>query len=208
MRRMDERRRGAVRPISSLIRFAWVSAVLLFGTSCLRAPEGPSRALRGEAVPRAGEAARLDGVSIERFEADRLIFKAEVESAELDRGSGSATGRGVVIRVFDREGSASGNVEERARVQAPLAAADLRARSLTLEGGVVIRDREGRRMFTERVTYDAPSEIVSAPRPVDLEGDNFRARGASLVGHRIDEVLEIGGAVSATVAPVRLRTGS
>jgi hypothetical protein len=145
----------------------------------------------------AGHLAELDGVLIDRFDRDQIHYRARVERVHFDRQGGVATGEGVAVDVLEKDDPKSTKVH----VTAPRGKSVLRSRVVTLEGGVVMHDRDGRTMKTEAATYDAPADHLDAPGDVTLEGDNFRAQGASLTGKPMAGTLEVGGPARAHVDP-------
>jgi hypothetical protein len=194
------------------------------GTACSTPPTGAG--LPPPTDPRTvGHLAELDGVTLDRFEDDRLRYRATIDHVHFDRTSGIARGEGVAVGILEKEpdsrvpGRAERSLraqrgtptrpddpENRARfikvhVEAPRGESALKARTVKLEGGVVINDLDGRTMRTELATYDAPSDQLEAPGEVTLEGANFRAVGASLHGKAVAGAFEVGGPAHAHIEP-------
>lgn len=153
-------------------------------------------------MPRAaGNQVVLEDVEIDRFEQDQLRTRARVARLHLDRTIGLALGDGVRIDVLEKEPRLAAAGVVHAQVEAPHGRSILDSRVVTLEDGVTLRDREGRVLRTASMTYDSGRDFLSAPGVVTVEGENFRATGASLSGHPVKGDLEVGAPVWGHVEP-------
>jgi LPS export ABC transporter protein LptC len=137
----------------------------------------------------------FEGVRIDRWEEDRLRYRARIRSVRLDRESGHVLGETVAADVLDRQG------ETEARVTAPRMTSDLRSRRVRLLDGVVITDRQRRTLRSETLDYDSAADRMETSEPVQIEGDNFRATGRRLFGQPREGHLEVDGPTTATVTP-------
>jgi LPS export ABC transporter protein LptC len=139
----------------------------------------------------------FEQVRIERWEQDQLRYRARIETVRLDRDSGHMTGEIVSVDALDRE------AQIQARVTAPRMVSDLRSRQVRLEGGVRIVDREKRTLRSETLDYDSGADQMETSTPVEIEGENFRARGRRLYGQPRAGALEVEGPTTATVTSSR-----
>jgi LPS export ABC transporter protein LptC len=137
----------------------------------------------------------FEDVRIDRWEQDRLRYRAYLGSVRLDRESGHVLGESVRADVLDREA----RIET--RVTAPRLVSDLRSRLVRLEQGVVVRDEAGRTLRTETLQYDSGADQLETSAPVEIEGDNFRANGGRLSGQPRAGQLEIEGPTTGTITP-------
>jgi hypothetical protein len=169
----------------------WVLLWFVAATACSLDP--PRKQTLVEGLPRTENVVELQGVAIDRFEQDHLSVRAELATAKVDREKGTITGETIAISVLDESG------ETTATILAPKGRAE--RGTAVLEGGVTLRDAEERVVRSETMIYDAAKDAIRAPNEVTIEGANFRARGASLIATRTDQLIEVSGPVSATVAP-------
>lgn len=141
----------------------------------------------------------FEGVRIERWEQDRLRYRARIRNARLDRDSGHVTGETVRADVLDE----AAQVE--ARVTAPRMVSDLRSGRVSLESGVAVTDRDRRTLRTETLRYDSRADQLETSAPVEIEGENFRASGGRLSGQPRGGRLFVEGPSTATVTPASSR---
>ena len=139
----------------------------------------------------------FEQVRIDRWEQDRLRYRARIRSVRLDRDSGHMIGETVDIESLDRTAQVD------ARVTAPRMVSDLRSRLVRLEGGVVAVDRDRRTLRSETLQYDSGADRLETSAPVEIEGDNFRALGRRLTGQPRAGHLEVEGPSTATVTSAR-----
>lgn len=167
-------------------------AILLVSLSaCTLDP--PRKVTLAEGLPRTENVVELEGVAVDRFDRDQLATRAEMRRAKVDRAEGTIAGEEVGILAYDETKALA------ARVEAPRGVA--KRGTATLEGGVSLRDREGRVLRSERMIYDADRGTVTAPGEVTIEGENFVARGTSLIYTQKDSLIEVTGPLSATITP-------
>jgi lipopolysaccharide export system protein LptC len=170
-----------------------LAVLLLLLVGCTLDP--PRKQTLVEGLPPTENVVELENVAIDRFEVDRLSARARLAKAHIDRARGVILGEEVAISVLDEVG------EQTADIRAPVAKA--KAGTAVLEGGVVLTDREGRVVRTETMIYTSASDTITAPNAVTIDGENFHARGASLVATRRAQLINVAGPVTATVAAVR-----
>lgn len=164
--------------------------LLFLAASCTLDP--PRKETLVEGLPPTENIVQLKGVAIDRFERDRLRTRAELREAHIDRERGTIAGEDVAIRVLDEAGDTT------AAIRAPRGRAQ--HGSAVLEGGVVLTDRDQRVVRSETMVYDGANDQISVPGPVTIEGSNFRASGASLIGMRRDQLIDVTGPLTATVS--------
>lgn len=158
--------------------------------SCSTAPREDERDRSSEP---AEHQVLFEGVRIDRYEQDRLRYRALIRSARLDRESGHLAGETVAADSLDDDAQID------ARVTAPRMLSDLRSRRVRLEDGVVITDRAGRTLRTETLDYDSAADRLETSAPVRIEGENFHATGGRLTGQPRAGQLEVEGPTTATV---------
>jgi lipopolysaccharide export system protein LptA len=164
-----------------------IAVTLVWMAGCSVDP--PRKVTLAEEVPRGGQVVELDGVTVDRFRKDRLASRARLEQATLDREKNTLEGTGIRV------------VAETATITAPRGHGELGDKAVVLEGGVVMIN-EGHTVRSDRMIYDAAKETITAPGEVTVEGENFRARGRSLVMKRNEQLLEIEGPTTATITAV------
>lgn len=168
-------------------------ASAVFAASCKPDRVAPPRKQGGPGPNHA----RLVGVSLDRFEADRLRTRTRLANADVDRRTGAVKGDGAIVEVRADDDPA----HVRATVTAPAARADLPKRRFTLEGGVRLVDDAGRVMTTERVDYDARSDRLVSEGAVSIEGDNFVVDAAKLEARPRGGTTTLEGPVRSVIAP-------
>lgn len=198
---VDRHRRSTVydrRPTVRKFVGTRVAILLVFLTACTLDP--PRKVTLAEGLPRTENVVELEGVAVDRFDRDRLATRAEMQSAKVDRAEGTIAGERVGILAYDETNALA------ARLEAPRGVA--KRGTATLSGGVTLRDREGRVMRSESMIYDADRGTVTAPSEVTIEGENFIARGTSLVYSQKDDLVEVTGPLTATITPDQRVRGS
>jgi LPS export ABC transporter protein LptC len=136
----------------------------------------------------------FEGVRIDRFEKDRLRTRARIRSARLDRESGHVTGGSVEAEVYDETSALE------ARVTSPRMVSDLRSHVVRLEEGVVITDRVGRTLRTETIQYDSSADRLETSAKVEIDGDNFHAKGGRMTGQPRAGLLELEGPTTSSLS--------
>ncbi len=134
----------------------------------------------------------MTGVVFDRFDADRLIQRAQAAKMRLHRDKHLAQGSAVRATLFAEDPSAS----PRAKVFAPAATVDFKTEITKLQGGVQVVDGEGREMSTDTVTYDAAKDHLYTADPVRMQGENFVLTGHGLALSPGEDELKIGGPVA------------
>jgi LPS export ABC transporter protein LptC len=86
-------------------------------------------------------------------------------------------------------------------IKADRARAEVKKETIQLEGNVAITDAANRVLETNRASYDGRTEIVVAPGPVTIRGDNFMARGSSLTADLKARQVDVAGPMNARVEP-------
>ena len=135
----------------------------------------------------------FEEVRIDRWSQDRLRYRARIRSVRLDRESGQVTGETVSADVLDR----AAQIE--AQVTAPRMVSDLRSGDVSLEAGVAVTDRDRRTLRTETLRYDSSGDRLETSAPVEIEGENFRAKGGRMTGQPRAGQLFVDGPTTATV---------
>lgn len=172
----------------------FIASAWVWAAACSVDP--PRKVTLAEEVPRGGQVVELEGVTVDRFRDDRLASRARLVRASIDREKNVLQGEGLEA------------VAETATITAPRAHGELGDKTVVLEGGVVLRDAEGRTVRSDRMIYHAGDDTFTAPGEVTVEGENFRARGTSLVMKRGEQLLEIGGPATATISAAKRANGS
>lgn len=203
-------------PSRSGLRAASAVAALVFAAAGCSVP---SVGLPSPTSPRTvGNLAVLERVTIDRFEDDQLRYRATARRVSLERTSGVATADEVAIDVMEskpappvstrpirdrraRARAAALSPKVKTRIEAETAISRIKEQIVTFTGQVTAYDRDGRTMTTGDATYDSAHDMLDAPGPVVLTGDNFRSEGASLHGKPIEGVLEVGPPVTTRVVP-------
>lgn len=135
----------------------------------------------------------LSGVKVDRFEGDRIRYRATLRELRLDRIDGRVRGAALTVDVLGDEGETA----PRARLFAPEASTRLGSDTIELGGGVRIVDAEARVLSSERMRYTGSDGRLVTEAPVTLEGENFRARGRALGATKDSRVVEVLGPIEA-----------
>lgn len=161
-------------------------------------PDGPAspsgraasaaKILGNRTVEHRGDVAFFEGVTIDRFEGDRLRHRARMASGQLDRSRGTA--EGTLVRVETRDEQP----KPRAIVTAVRGRTELPTKAVVLEGKVTVHDRDGRTIRADVITYDVEADTVDATGRVVFEGANFRAEADGLHFDRKTGLVDAGPA--------------
>lgn len=158
-----------------------------------------ARILQGQALERKNaDVAELRGVTLDRFEGDRLRHRATIERAELDRVRGDVAGAGIRVELEGDDPQAPRAVATADRGRSTFA-----SKLVILEGHVRVRDHTGRTLGAELLTYDFARDVADAPAPVTLDGANFHAEGGALHLDRVAGTAEVAGPATGLVRPKR-----
>lgn len=175
-------------------RLPWLLAFGLVACEGREAPAPRPSSVVGAPVP--PSEVQLLGVVAESFHADRLVSRARAAELRVDRKKGELRAAEVEIERFDADTQTS-----RGRLRAARASGQLTRRDLYLEGGVLVRDVEGRSAETEAAQYLQAAQRLDMPGPVRVWGDNFEATGAGARYSLDTERLEVAPPVRAQVRP-------
>lgn len=147
--------------------------------------------------PESDHRARLEGVTVDRFEDDERTSTTHLERAIVNRETGVVLGEDATARVLGED------PEPRATITAPKAEADLRARTVRMSGGVRMVDDAGRVLTTDAIRYRAADDALESEGAVRVQGAGFTVDGERLVGSPKAGRLELEGRVEARVVPRR-----
>lgn len=139
---------------------------------------------------------RLVEVTAESFESDRLRTRARAAELRIDRRTGIVNARLVEFERFSPT-----DPEPTGSLVAERATGHISRRDVSLEGNVVVRDREARSATTDRARYVEKDQLLDMPGPVRVQGANFEASGASARYGLKTQKLEVAPPVRASVRP-------
>jgi len=127
----------------------------------------------------------LDGITVERFVADKLESRARAARAVIDRRSGQIIAKQVRI------------ISKTVEAQSDQADGNLNKDLIRFRGNVRVADGSGRIIRTQSATYDAKNNRLNSKTTVRIEGANFHSVGQSLDADFKKNEIKVSGPVQA-----------
>jgi LPS export ABC transporter protein LptC len=175
-------------------RLLFFIAFMTLGTAALiellvRQPVGPGRGGRGPA--QASNVLNMSGVSVDQLVGERTRWELEASGAVYNENTDSGRLQKVQFRIFDtRPGAPPGPAVTGHSAEALLTGDP---GNVVLQGAVVLNKGEEMEIRSERIEYDATSQVVSSPGPVTVRTPQGVQEGDSMRYSLADGKLEFAG---------------